>query len=458
MRMPSEREIAERLISQVIARTGLSDLRETDPMVQSLRAAGREIARCVVEQWKIRDGAYPSKAHDDDMDEHLAEVLPEGQERGQGLRATGGAVRFSRPTAAVSPIIIDKGTPVYRSKDGYVYRTLDVATIGGGAKTSSPVSVAASSIGDAGNCAANEINRIGTSIPGVTTVANTAAIDNGTNIDSDATAYEWLLNWVRGISPAVPSGILRRVLDIEDDTYGPVRFAKFGLRDPLAPGFRRLYIDDGNGTSGPHETAEAGEVVVSDSAGGERVLHLVNRPIYGIPPVILDGGDIYTPAPRWTAPWSQMVFAAELAAGLTLTAGLYQYYTGLVGVAQRLIDGDVSDPLSTPGCGGFGDVLQVMPANLTSNQLASIAARVIRDQNVDPDTAKVLERRALVQMTNGHDIGQSLTLSDIDSTLRSLSHVRDVPMAEIKINGVNRSLGAGEYRVVRTADSKVTLT
>lgn len=456
MRVQSAAEIRERMLARLVANTELSDLRETDPATQALYAAADELFRAQIEMWKVRDGAYLSTAEDDDdVDEHAAEVLPEGMERDEGSYATGGALVFTRPTGGAGGVTVVAGTPVQRSKDGYGYRTLGVATFGAGATESSGVSVVASTKGTDGNCAATEIDRLGVSIAGITGCRNTASITNGRGRQSNEDLKQAIRDHVAGIVPPTPAGILRTALAVDDATYGRCLFAKLGTVRKETAGYVYLYIDDGNGTSGPQVAVGAGEVLVSSSQGGERIFFLARRPLVSAGPVLTDElAAVVTPS--WVLPWGMAEFSTGLAVAKTITAAAYTVYGGLVAAVQAALDGDVMNPLTTSGAVGAGCLVVVKPAALKTGGYVSITATVDRINGVSLATVSAVLKRQIVQFVNSLDIGAPLLVSDIVTLLRANSYVTNV--RDVTINGVALDLYCAASEIIRTKDTEIDLS
>lgn len=451
MRTRTREDILERMIAQLVARTELTDIRETDPGVQALGAVAPEIEAAHREAWRARDSGTVEGAQDEFVDELLGEVLPEGIGREQGSFAVGGAVVFTRP-AGGGALVVQAGATVLRSKDGFVYRSMTASTFGAGALESSPVSVVASVKGSAGNCVEGEINRIGGNIPGVTGCRNTASISNGTDRQSDEQAKDMMRRALKGFAPATPAGILKAVLAIEDPTYGRVRFASWAPRNPVSPNQRTLYIDDGMGTSGP-TVQVVDEVMLATSGGGELYLYTRHWPLQSAPTVLKDEADANLSV-RWIYPSGQAFLSGgALAAGKTVTCPSYFYYTGLVGVAQRVVSGVASDYANFPGNDGAGDVISVRPARLMTNTYSTIEFDTTYATNVDPAVVGAAIRRRVAQMVNSRGIGVKLDIASIIATARVVPGV--VNIQNVRINGVAYDANCLEDAVIRVRESDI---
>jgi hypothetical protein len=446
-------ELKERSLARIIAGSGLSDVRETDPMVQEVDAFATDLERAHIEQWEIRDEGMPSQCSDEAMDGHLAEVLPDGMARDEGDYAIGGAVKFYRPNASATILNIAAGTNVYRSKDGFAYKTMTLVTIGAGATESNATSVIALRKGSLGNCAVEEIDRIGTPISGVTVCLNSAGIDNGADRQSRDDAYTTMRDYVRGISPATKPGILYRLKQIEDPTYGKVRFAKFGSVSPLTPGMISVYIDNGLGTAGPLTAVSAGEILLSSAVGGETSLYLDNWPI-NVVPTLYKNTVAMSPQPVWAYPTGQAQLTSGLTAMDAITAGAYSVFGGLVAIAQKVVDGSVADPTTYPGNSGAGDIVRVLPAALYGAAQTTIGFKFWPRTGVDKESLKAAIKRIVTQYVNSLDIGQRLFASDIIRLVRSVDLVDDV--TEVTFNGASvNSINPSESQVIRTSDALV---
>jgi len=451
MRIWSVDEIAERLIARLVVRSGLSDLRETDPAVQACRGFAIEIVDAVNTLWANRDDNYFGTAADSALDEILADILPDGANRSTGARAVGGQVTFSRSAGSTGVVVVSAGTPVSRKNDGFTYRTIAEASFGFAATVSDPpVSVVAAAIGAKGNCEAGDINRLGTSILGVTGCTNAAAIDNGSGAATDEEARQDARAHVKGISPAVPDGILRRVKALEDPTYGKVRHAKWMPVDGSRPGYRELVIDDGMATAGPVTTIATGEVMLGASTTFETLLYLRNRPLVSDPVLYADGVEI-TDSVYWTRPWGQVALSTAVAAGERVTAGEYKVYGGLVAAAQRLIDGDPSNLEAYPGIGGLGDVIRVRPSRLHDGLYTSVTFDLEVASNFAAISAALA--KILAAYINGLGIGETLYLSEIVRIVKSYPGVRNV--SNVKISGSASDRKPATDAVLRTREANI---
>lgn len=454
----SASEIFKRMLAYTLARTRLSDIRETDPMVHILMSVANEIAKSD-QNAVIRDNESTlDGAENEILDDVLEAILPDGQERSQGYFATGGLVVFYRPSGSSGDLIVATGTIVRRARDGMLYRTLADATFTGVNTTSSAVAVVCVTKGASGNCnSIGEITQLGQAIAGVSSCSNTAIITNGADYENDQAARDRARRHIRGISPCTHNGILARVLNYESSDYGQALFATFGEYDPTKPGFATLYVDDGNGTSGPVVNRVA-EIASSTLLNGNYILWTRYPAIETLPAVSWGGGGSI-PAWQYTieSTGQILVRASSLmpapADGM-FDIGAYTTYGGLVGELQALINGRLPD-VSEQGYAGAGDIITVKPARFTG--YATITANITYAPNVNITTLNTTLKTALTTYVNSNiGIGQSLLLADIIAVLKSNASVLNVD--NVTINGSASDEVADADEVIRIQPTTISFT
>jgi hypothetical protein len=456
MDIRSEEEIRESYIAEVSTQIDVSDFRPGGRFAQIAGANARAVFRAQQAQLEMRNSyLFGSITKEADADARGADVLPDGLAREKGYRALGGAYVFSRPAGAGPEIIVPAGTPVFRTRDGYRYYTIAETAIPIDLPNSPSVSVVAESVGSVGNCASGEIDQLGTLIDGVTMVENTAAIRNGVDAEDVSSYKERIRDYVKAIGNSNCFSLVNAALAYESATLGKVRFAALGPAEATdRGGYVKLYIDDGAGSAGVVNNT-TGELLLSGGAGVEQTLYAVNRPIvpHGLGPlaygVHINGTPVTT---GWSLvePWGQLRFDAPLTAGDTVELVNFGYYSGLVADVQKLIDGDISDPLTYPGKRAAGVVVQVLPASKTS---VSITGFLVLNSAYDPTTWLPILRHLVASAINGLGIGEPVYRAMIYDVLMDEDAVKNV--TNLKINGVDNDLYIGESSVARTTSSDV---
>jgi uncharacterized phage protein gp47/JayE len=168
-----------------------------------------------------------------------------------------GIVRFSRNVATVDAITIPVGV-IVSTPSGLLYTTTSEGTIAGGATESGDVSVEANEIGASYNVPATSISIITTSVIGVDTVNNAAAMSGGSDQESDNAFQQRFREYILGLARGSNYGLITVAKSVTG-----VRSASVIEHFPPLSGIYNvsLYIDDGAGNA-PAEMIAAVENVI----------------------------------------------------------------------------------------------------------------------------------------------------------------------------------------------------
>jgi len=445
----TESEFLQSIIAEFVARTGASDIRAGGTMYQYAKALARQLYLTQANILNNRDNYYLSTARGDDLDKRVADMPPGTIVRGGGTRANGGVVLFSRPVAT-GPLTILAGTLVVRSSDKYRYTTTSNATFGPADLVSSSVSVIAQTYGTIGNVVAGEIDSVGSPIVGVTAVTNTSAIQNGEDAESDDELRQRISLYVKGIARSTTAALVQAILNLTDDTYGTIKFAKCAPVLDDYPGRVSVYIDDGAGTAGLTNTIPAGEVLINSAIGNETILYLANRPAATAPIISVNAVPM---AYKLIFPWGQ-VQVPLLTAADHVTAGAYEAYIGLVALAQQVIDGKPYNPINYPGYRAAGEIVTVLPALLAGGVYVDIDVWFDVEPNADRGSIISTAKAAMVKFINELDIGKPLYRAALIDVLMEQSGI--VNVSSVQLNLVDVDLYVADNGVARTSDSNIT--
>lgn len=450
--LKSEQALGQELLTQFLARTDLNDLRIAGRMVQFAVGMANQLFRLQNKMYELQESYFLSKATGADLLVRFYEIMPEGTVLSTGLRAAGGQVVFSRGAGLSSTIIIPMGTVVKNPVTGITYRTAATVMIGSDLTDSPPVTVVCDRVGDVGNCIAGDISGMTQAIAGVTSVANTSSIQNGKNAPTDPEIRNLIYDYIKGISRATPTALIRAVLNLSDPAYGQIRYAKCLPVDPARPGLVDLVVDDGAGLAASVDTVPAGTTVLSSSSGGENYLYLPAYPVVpgGSVQLVFSSGAVPY---RVIKPWGLVVLSSPLGPGITVSVHAYQYFTGLVALAQKVIDGDPENPLVLPGYRAAGNIVSVRGASLVH---PSISGDIVFQPDVkDIDGAKADLRAAAVSLVNNSDIGLPLLRARIEALWMADPRVFNV--MNILIGGQPRDYYVGADVAIRITDNAITI-
>lgn len=128
----------------------------------------------------------------------------------------------------------------------------------------------------------------------------------------------------------------------------------------------------------------------------------------------------------------QLVSPGGVAAGTQLVAG-YQYYTNLVALVQRVLEGDPNDPVNFPGVKASGVFLRVLPPQAVR---VTVRASLTAEANfVEADLAAPV-RRAIEDYINSRKIGEDIILTKIVDVAHNVAGVRDIVITQPLVNQV----------------------
>ena len=205
--------------------------------------------------------------------------------------------------------------------------------------------------------------------------------------------------------------------------------------DPFTPAHAQLYVDDGAGTVETFATTGAIEIIVDSAIGGERRFHTRHKPLMGEawtlthtpsggPAHVLTAGTDYIVTPsNGQIRLSADSFPDGLGAGDRLTIDSYDYWTGLVAEAQRLVDGDPRDPVAYPIWRGAAAFIRVVPPR-SLGLVADIVAIV--DEGHDRTTITTEVRAEILDYVNSLDIGAPVIVAEIIERAMAVDGMFDV--------------------------------
>jgi uncharacterized phage protein gp47/JayE len=373
-------QILTNMIAKIVARTDLSDISDSSVVKHILAAAARQDDEQYYQMSLLQNLFSIDKAVGDDLDERAKDIQPGTITRNVATKATGNIV-FSR-TGTIGTVNIASGTKV-KTASGVVFST----TAAGQITAASPEQIAGHGVGrDSGlvpaiadepgangNVVANTIIKFVQKPTGVDEVTNPSAFAYGADEETDDAFRTRIKDYIASLPRSTINALESGVLGAEDEDTGAVILYSKAIEDTVDRGIVTVYIDDGTGSAESYE-AVSGEVLTEGLApgdvavGGETVLYLNYKPIRSDSAITItsdvrgvltgdfeyDAGNDY-----WVNSASgQVNFATGLTAGEQLTVD-YTRYTGLIELAQKIIDGDPNDRTTYPGIRAAGVLVYV---------------------------------------------------------------------------------------------------
>jgi len=252
---------------------------------------------------------------------------------------------------------------------------------------------------------------------------------------------------------AIEGGLYGLVDSVSGKTVQYVRV----VVDDFTPGRFVAYIDDGNGTA--ETTAARVNYAVADPSpaalGGEVDIYLADKPIKDSAAFQLRINLAVVATADYTVNYA--TGHIKLAAGIYptgLTVGdavdaSYTYYTGLIKLAQKVVDGDPADRASYPGYIGAGSLGQVK-APYIQNQI--ITANVTVKTGFDQATVLAAVKTAIIYYINHLDMGEDVIRAELFEQIMAVTGVYDVQLTAPTAN-----VYIADYQLARTSSALVTV-
>lgn len=434
------------LLAGTVTKSKLSNLRPSAALLKLCQVVAEKFEAADVGIWQLRNLVDVDKATGTDLDAIGEAVLPEGQTREGASKGTS-LITLTRPTT-VGIVPIPSGTVVAQDtvNGRMFYSTTAAGQWNNGQATCAPIAIQAQVEGSGSSAIVGAINIMISNLT-VSSVTNTAAC-TGQDEESDAQYRQRIKDYVRSLPRCNPSAQMAAVRKVENSDGSKVRFAK-DAQDPDSLSRGLIYIDDGRGTAGTFETV-AGETLVANAAGGERLLYTSRRP-WKSKPTVTKSGTLLVEGIDYTvvAPWGQIRLAAALSASQNVVVGAYDVYTGLVAAAQKVIDGDQADPTNFPGGRANGTVVTVLPAAVVP---ATVIGSLVVEANYDRTAVQRAAQTAILEYINAIDIGGPRYAS------RTIERAMSVAGALRFTLAINSDVYVQEHEVQRATASDVVIS
>lgn len=191
----------------------------------------------------------------------------------------------------------------------------------------------------------------------------------------------------------------------------------------------------------------------ADSAvGGEERLSFDHYPVKSVDPLVVASstrGTLLSGVDYWINPASgQINFDPALTAGEVIIAD-YTYYVGLIGIAQKVVDGDRDNRSEYPGLRAAG-VLVVVQTPQILLQTVSVAVTV--SEGYDQDEVRSAVKQAIKDYINTLTISGDVILNRLIKQLMGVAGVADIivysPTANVAIL---------DDQLARTQDANITV-
>ncbi|RYF12554.1 MAG: hypothetical protein EOO40_00995 [Deltaproteobacteria bacterium] len=432
--------IYAQMLARMVVMGGLTDVTDSSVINHLLLAIARALDEGYYQAAQIPAGFSIDTCSGADLRARAKDIQPGLLQPISEQSATVSLV-FTREVVA-GDVIVPLGTQVLTAsgqvfettEQGIIYAagqpTLDTSTVG---QDSTLVPAIAQQPGTAGNVASNTLVRFRQTIEGVDAVTNPGPAARGIDAETDDSFRARLKGYVSTLAKSTVSALEACVLSATDPVTGDRILYSSLLEDPLNPGKVTLYVDDGTGQSGVSADV-ADEVVtyglsgppVNTAVGGETSLPLQNGAIDLRSPYTvtsstrgnLKAGTDYTLVPGQ----GRLYFATALAQGEQITAS-YTYYTGVVGLAQKIVDGDPNDRLNFPGYRAAGISVEVLPPQVI---VPPVSATITVGKGYDVASVYATVGDAILTAINSLPISGDVLLADLYNAVTNIDGVANV--------------------------------
>lgn len=461
--------ILQRMIDRVVARSKLNDITDTSNVKAILAACAREMADGYYQTKNLVDLFGIDRAVGEDLDERAKDFNPVVIARKTSVKAVGNLV-FTR--AVAGPMNIPIGTRVMvPGSDPEVIAVTTASYVSASSTSSGNLASVMEVGGAAGNAVAATITQfVGVRPSGAEAVSNPSAFTGGVDKETDDAFRARIKAYVNSLSRCTPLALETAALDVELASGQRVVFART-LEDVVKLGKVYLYIDDGAGGAesnddnqdggDPIEILTQGQEYPGDVAvGGERYLYANNVPIHetdGVHVKIDAGADLPIVESSPAAGQCTVNYASgQVYLGTALVAGQqatirYKWRTGLMKEVQKVIDGDIADPINYPGWRAAGvNVLVRVPTLITITIIGDITVKDGYNQN---DVAAAV-KTAIAGYINGLGIGNDVIRAEMIERAMGVAGMHDITISTPATNTVIL-----ESQLPRTSESTdITLT
>jgi len=433
-------QILTEMIAKVVARSDLSDLSDASPFKHVLSASAMSDDEQYYNMYLLLKLFDIDKASGEDLDARAAEIQPGELTRYDESKGVGTVV-FSRDT--VSGVVTKSAGIVSKTTSGLEYITTTGFTINPSdppvlpghttGQDSVPVAMQAVKAGADTNVSANTIIKFASKPTGIDSVTNPSAVLQGADEESDDAFRKRIKIYVRSLARATVYGVEGSVIGATDPDTGAVILYAKTVENLINLGYVTLYIDDGTGYAQSTEVVTGENVTHGlagpppDSAvGGETYLFLDHIAINNdaaftltssVNGVLTETTDYYLDPTT-----GQINFLTALVAAETITAN-YTRYTGLIELAQKIINGDPNDRLNYPGSRGAGVQIQVKTPQVL---IQNVEASIVISEGYDNATVLQAVETAILKSINTLDISGDVIVKELTKVIKSVEGVYDL--------------------------------
>lgn len=457
----SQTDILQRMANRIVSRCDLNDLGDVGGMFHTVAAVARAIERVQQGMVDLLDDTDLDNATGNDLDE-IGKIYKLTREAARYATST---VIYSRQgTTGVVALNIGEQVraPEATAGEDLDFATTAAGTILAGNQDSAPIAIRAAGTGTKYNVDPGTITEFVTKPSGVDSVSNPTAVTNGADEETDDSYRERIRRRIASLSKSTVLGLEGGADGAEDSVSGKtvswvgVYQDEFWYTQPAPRPQVYVYIDDGAGTA-ESTTAQTGATVLASAVGGEVDLYAPHKPIKNtaayalkINALTIPTTDYYFTPTSGHFKLDPTVYTTGLTALDAVTAD-YTYYTGLVALVQKIMDGDPADRANYPGFVAAGVLCQVLPPTITS---ITVDANVTVKSGYSQTTVLASVSAAIQTYINTLGIREDVIWTEVINRIKDVAGVYDV---NLFLNSTKANVIIGEGQVARTSSSLVTV-
>lgn len=441
-------QILTEMIASIVSRTKLSDLSDSSDFKHLLAAAAQQDEEQYYQMYLLLKLFDINSASGDDLDERAAEIAPNELTRILAKKSVGTVV-FSRAT--VSGIVTKPAGLVVKTGDGKEFITTAGFTINPSdppvlsghiaGQDSSPVPIQSISAGEENNVEYDTIVKFASKPTGLTDVTNPSRTQQGRDKETDDEFRKRIKVYVRSLVRSTVYGLEGSVLNLEDPDTGSIILYAKAIEDIVNLGYTTLYIDDGTGYAQSTEVVSNENVTyglagppANSAVGGETYLFLdhiaINTDeIFSLTSstrgILVDGTDFYLDPSR-----GQINFITALTTGEVITAN-YTRYTGLIELAQKVVNGDPNDRANYPGYRGAGVQVRVRTPQLL---IQNVEVGLVIEEGYNTDTVRSNVTSAILKYINTLEISGDVIRTELITAIQNVEGVYDLTLSDPSSN------------------------
>jgi hypothetical protein len=364
-------EILQAMVGQVVAQSPLTDLSEGSVFLTLLGAMAEGIEDVEFRIKEIRDSYDIDNASGAALDERVADFPGTGLVRIQAIPASGSVLTVTR-SPTTGGYTLPAGSLFGRTDaPDLVYVTVSDETFGVGVATVTNVRVVCLKAGVAGNAPTGTINKM-ISVPGdIVSVQQVTALAGGLEREDDDGLRQRARAYLSGLARCQPAALQALALSFVDSLGMSVRHAHV-FEDLTVPAYSELVVDDGTGFTGFVQPGAS--VTGTIPLNGTLYLSHASPATGPITKIKVGGVVLEYPVAAANPTWISIPERGiiQLKAGQTeISPGdvwvigdadtPYNVYTGFIQELQALLEGDSSNPTTTPGYRAAGTRVAVLP-------------------------------------------------------------------------------------------------